>query len=157
MEKNDIAASHHPQVVLKPSLFIWRLEFELQRSILYLHSLKPRYRNVLICKERLFLLNGIFIKSSLRLTLKQKRFKKIAWSQSHHLHLHKNSNYGQESLLEVKRQNIAGHCQQTFENKKLVDINVLPHPWPLRILRSNSSEQAKLYTIQKGGEKFVYG
>ena len=33
-----------------------------------------------------------------------------------------NSNYGRESLLEVERQNIAGHCQQTFENKKFVDI-----------------------------------
>ena len=32
------------------------------------------------------------------------------------------SNHGQESLLEVQRQNIAGRCQQTFENKKLVDI-----------------------------------
>ena len=33
----------------------------------------------------------------------------------------------------VIRQNIAGHCQQTFENKKFVDIpsNVLPyyHKW----------------------------
>jgi hypothetical protein len=27
-----------------------------------------------------------------------------------------------ESLLEVERQNIAGRCQQTFENKKFVDI-----------------------------------
>ena len=25
-------------------------------------------------------------------------------------------------LLEVQRQNIAGHCEQTFENKKFVDI-----------------------------------
>ena len=33
-----------------------------------------------------------------------------------------NSNYGWENLLEVYRQNIAGHCQQTFENKKFVDI-----------------------------------
>ena len=34
-----------------------------------------------------------------------------------------NSNYWRESLLEeVQRHNIAGHCQQTFENKKFVDI-----------------------------------
>ena len=33
-----------------------------------------------------------------------------------------NSNYGWENLLEVYRQNIAGHCQQTFENKMFVDI-----------------------------------
>ena len=32
-----------------------------------------------------------------------------------------NSNHSRESLLEVERQNIAGH-QQTFENKKFVDI-----------------------------------
>ena len=30
-----------------------------------------------------------------------------------------NSNYGRESLLEVERQNIAGCCQQPFENKKV--------------------------------------
>ena len=29
---------------------------------------------------------------------------------------------GWESLLEVQRQNIAGRCQQTLENKKFVDI-----------------------------------
>jgi hypothetical protein len=34
----------------------------------------------------------------------------------------KNSNYEWENLLELERQNIAGHCQQTFENKKFVDI-----------------------------------
>ena len=34
-----------------------------------------------------------------------------------------NSNFGRESLLEMERQNIAGHCQQTFENKKFVDIS----------------------------------
>ena len=33
-----------------------------------------------------------------------------------------NSNYGRESLFEVLRQNIAGLCLQTFENKKVVDI-----------------------------------
>jgi hypothetical protein len=32
-----------------------------------------------------------------------------------------NSN-GKESLLEVQGQNIAGHCQQNFENKKIVNI-----------------------------------
>ena len=32
-----------------------------------------------------------------------------------------NSNYGQENLLEVLRWNIAGCCQQTFENKKFVE------------------------------------
>ena len=31
----------------------------------------------------------------------------------------KNSNYGRKSLLEMIRQNIAGWCQQTFENKNL--------------------------------------
>ena len=30
---------------------------------------------------------------------------------------------GDKSLHEVLRQNIAGLCQQTFENKKFVDIN----------------------------------
>ena len=25
-------------------------------------------------------------------------------------------------MLEVQRQNIVGHCQETFENKKFVDI-----------------------------------
>ena len=34
-----------------------------------------------------------------------------------------NSNCGRESVLEVQRQNISGNCQQTFENKKFVDIN----------------------------------
>jgi hypothetical protein len=34
-----------------------------------------------------------------------------------------NSNYGRESLLETERQNIAGRCQQNFENKKFVDID----------------------------------
>ena len=29
-----------------------------------------------------------------------------------------------ENLLEVQRQNIAGGCQQTFENKKFVDITL---------------------------------
>ena len=33
-----------------------------------------------------------------------------------------NSNYWQESLLELIRQKIAGGYQQTFENKKFVDI-----------------------------------
>ena len=32
-----------------------------------------------------------------------------------------NSNYWQKRFLEVLRQNISGHCQQTFENKKIVD------------------------------------
>ena len=32
------------------------------------------------------------------------------------------SNYGQKSLLEVLRRNIDGHCEQTFENKKFMDI-----------------------------------
>ena len=32
-----------------------------------------------------------------------------------------NSNYWQDSLLDVFRQNIAGLCQQTFEKKKFVD------------------------------------
>ena len=41
--------------------------------------------------------------------LKQKRFSA-------------NSNYCRESLLEVRRQNIAGHCQETFKYKKFVDI-----------------------------------
>ena len=31
-------------------------------------------------------------------------------------------NYGRESVLEVQRQYIAGHFQQTFKNKKFVDI-----------------------------------
>ena len=31
-------------------------------------------------------------------------------------------NYWRESLLEVIRQNIAGCCEQTFDNKKFVDI-----------------------------------
>ena len=35
-----------------------------------------------------------------------------------------NSNYGRESLLQVYRQNIAGCCQQTIENK--MPSNVLP-------------------------------
>ena len=33
-----------------------------------------------------------------------------------------NSNYGRENLLEVERQNNAGNCRQTLENKKFVDI-----------------------------------
>jgi hypothetical protein len=36
--------------------------------------------------------------------------------------LSKNSNYWWESLLDVIRQNIDEHCQQTFENKKYVEI-----------------------------------
>ena len=32
-----------------------------------------------------------------------------------------NTNYGQESLLDVERQIIAGCYQQSFENKKFVD------------------------------------
>ena len=34
------------------------------------------------------------------------------------------SNYWWESFLEVKRQNSAGRCQQTFENKKFVDMDI---------------------------------
>ena len=53
----------------------------------------------------------------------------VAWIWSNHS---ENSNYGRESFLEVLRQNIAGYCQQTFENKKFVDITqqcfaLLPH------------------------------
>jgi hypothetical protein len=33
-----------------------------------------------------------------------------------------NSYYELEIFLVVLRQNVAGHCQQTFENKKFVDI-----------------------------------
>ena len=32
-------------------------------------------------------------------------------------------------MLEVQRQNIAGHCQKTFENKKLVDITQQARLW----------------------------
>ena len=39
---------------------------------------------------------------------KVKRFKNIDWIRSHYLTFNENSNYGRE------RQNIAGHCQQTF-------------------------------------------
>ena len=53
--------------------------------------------------------------------IKYKRFKKLVWIQSHHLHNNENSNYWQQSLLEIIRQNIAGWCQQTFEHKKFVD------------------------------------
>ena len=40
-----------------------------------------------------------------------------------------NSNYGQESLIEMYSKYIAGHCPQSFENKKLVTSpsNVLPN------------------------------
>ena len=37
---------------------------------------------------------------------------------------------GKVCLRLIYRQNIAGHCQQTFENKKVVDINVLPNLLP---------------------------
>ena len=47
--------------------------------------------------------------------LKWKRFKKIAWSESHHLHLQWKFKSLAESLLEVIRQNIAGRCQQSFD------------------------------------------
>ena len=30
--------------------------------------------------------------------------------------------FGKESLLEVQGQNIAGQCQQNFENKKIVNL-----------------------------------
>ena len=33
-----------------------------------------------------------------------------------------NSNFWRESVLEVQRQNIAEHCQLTFENTRFVDI-----------------------------------
>ena len=36
--------------------------------------------------------------------------------------LSENSNSGRESVFEVEKQNIVGSCQQTFENKKFVDI-----------------------------------
>ena len=39
---------------------------------------------------------------------KVKKFKNIDWIRSHYLTFNENSNYGRE------RQNIAGHCQQTF-------------------------------------------
>ena len=52
--------------------------------------------------------------------LKQKRFKKIAWIQSHHLHFSENSNHWQERLLEVIRQNIAGWCNKLFVFKRLL-------------------------------------
>jgi hypothetical protein len=45
-----------------------------------------------------------------------------------------NSNYGRESLLKVQMQNIAGHCQQSFENKKFVDIT---HQWVVLLLQVN--------------------
>ena len=37
------------------------------------------------------------------------------------LHKVEKSNCGRESLHEVQRQNIARHCQQTFENKKFLN------------------------------------
>ena len=45
-----------------------------------------------------------------------------------------NSNYGRESLLKVQMQNIAGHCRQSFENKKFVDIT---HQWVVLLLQVN--------------------
>ena len=54
--------------------------------------------------------------------LKLKRFKKKVWIWSYHLCLQWKFKFWQKSLLEVIRQNIAGCCQQTFENKKFVDI-----------------------------------
>ena len=37
------------------------------------------------------------------------------------------SNYGRESLLEVIRQNIAGCCRQTFENKDIAKSMEVKH------------------------------
>ena len=37
-----------------------------------------------------------------------------------------NSNYGRETLLNVIRQNIAGWCQQTFENKNKTKMSFTP-------------------------------
>ena len=49
--------------------------------------------------------------------LKYKRSKKMAWSQSHHLHLQWKFKLLAKSLFEVEKQNIAGPCQQTFEGE----------------------------------------
>ena len=51
------------------------------------------------------------------------RFKKIAWIQSQHLHIPWKFKLYRVSLREVKRQNIAGWCQQTFCSQKFVDNN----------------------------------
>ena len=51
-------------------------------------------------------------------TNKYHRFDPITFTFS------EDSNYEREGLLEVvERQNFAGCCQQTFENKKFADIN----------------------------------
>ena len=52
------------------------------------------------------------------LQVKKKRFKKIAWIQSHHLYLQ----WKYKLLVGKFPWDIAGRCQQTFENKKFVDI-----------------------------------
>ena len=56
------------------------------------------------------------LKIMLHFIFKVEKILKEAWIISHHLHLQ------WESLREMWGQNIAGHCQQTFENKKFVDV-----------------------------------
>jgi len=51
-----------------------------------------------------------------------------------------NSNYWQESLLKVIRQNIAGLCQQTFENKPRTNFSTRNFNFSLKVkvMGSNS-------------------
>ena len=56
-----------------------------------------------------------------KIHIKWRRFLKVALICSHHLHLHWKFKLWAGSLLEGWRQNIAGCCKQTFENKKFED------------------------------------
>ena len=67
-----------------------------------------------------------------------------------------NPNYGRESLFEMWRQNIAGRCQQTYENKKIVDNTqqcfALPIIWIFTENESDGIESrlaSRIYFIKK--------
>ena len=89
------------------------------------HGCVSTYMVVMLYCRKLFIakmLNVHFISFK---KVKKKRFKKIDWIQSHHLHLQSRFKLllWWESLLEVIliRHNIAGWCQKSFCFQKFVD------------------------------------
>ena len=118
------------------SLIILKIKIILPRRKMFLQLRKKCFgnkkRNPISCSQFLFKIQRwkkisnsmrrslMFLKQ--RDFLKYKRFKKIAWIWSHHLHLQWKFKSLAGKFTWEKRQNIAGCCQQTFENKKFVDI-----------------------------------
>ena len=117
------------------SLIILKIKIILPQRKMFLQLRKKcfgnRKRNPISCSQFLFKIQRwkkisnsmrrslMFLKQ--RDFLKYKRFKKIAWILSHHLHLQwKFKSLGGKFTWE-KRHNIAGLCQQFFCFQKFVD------------------------------------